>query len=90
MKEQERNFTQGNINLATAKVEVQENRAVVNQKYTIDNNNTTNISTIKYSEFLKELSNQLKLNIKNVHEAIINSKVNINQYLHAFFNEKCY
>ena len=39
------------------------------------------ISTKKYSDFIKELSESIYINIKTIHEAIIESKIDINQYL---------
>jgi len=39
------------------------------------------ISTIKYTEFIKILSFELNINIKTLHNAIIDSKIDINNYL---------
>ncbi len=41
----------------------------------------TAVSIMKYSEFLKELSKALTINLKTIHYSFIAAKININQYL---------
>jgi len=45
--------------------------------------NDTSITTLKYSDFLKELSKALNINLKTLHYSFIKSGVRINQSLNA-------
>jgi type III restriction enzyme len=81
LKLQNDNFTSDGINERISKIEIKENRAVANEPESVYNRKTTTISTMKYSEFLKELAQKLNLNLKTLHEAIETSKIEINQYL---------
>lgn len=45
--------------------------------------NSTKISTMNYSDFLRDLSNWLNMNIKTLHNSILDSKIDINNYLNS-------
>jgi len=83
LKEQKDNFTSEGITVSTAilSIDEKENKAFINQRQSVSNFVTTKISTMKYSDFLKELSKNLSIKINTVHEAIKDSKIEINQYL---------
>ena len=81
LKTQKGNLTKDGINERISKIEIKDNKAVANEPESIYNRKTATISTMKYSDFLKELSKKLNLNLKTVHDAIINSEIEINQFL---------
>jgi type III restriction enzyme len=81
LKTQQGKFTSDGINERIAKIEIKDNRAEVNEAESVYGRNTASISTMKYSDFLKELSKRLNLNLKTLHEAIINSEIEINNFL---------
>lgn len=81
LKSQKDNFTQVGINERISKVEIKEGKAVVNEPESIYNRNIATISTMKYSDFLKELSKMLCVNIKTLHQSIVDAGININPYL---------
>ncbi|MEY4539615.1 MAG: hypothetical protein RLZZ306_1372, partial [Bacteroidota bacterium] len=81
LKTQKGNFTSDGINERIAKIEIKNNRAEVNEAESVYGRNTAYISTMKYSDFLKELSKKLNLNLKTLHEAIVNSEIEINNFL---------
>lgn len=66
-----------------ATLEIKENKAFAKEPDSVYHRQTTPIVTIKYSDFLKELSKILNINIKTAHQAIIESQVDINAYLNA-------
>ncbi len=39
------------------------------------------INTMKYSDFLKQLSKEININLKTIHNAIVNSNIEINKFL---------
>jgi type III restriction enzyme len=78
---QKNNLTNEGIKERISEVEIKENKAVVKEAESVYNRKTTTISTMKYSDFLKELSKILNINIKTLHQSIIDSKTNINEYL---------
>ncbi len=65
------------------RVNIDNNEAVVYENLSINSLDLKNISTMKYSDFLKELSKSLNMNIKTLHESFISSKIEINRYLNA-------
>ena len=58
-------------------------QAIVNEPESVYGRKTATISTMKYSNFLKELSKMLNINIKTVHESIIDSETDINTFLNT-------
>ncbi|MBN8568067.1 MAG: type III restriction-modification system endonuclease [Ignavibacteria bacterium] len=81
LKAQSENFNSDGINERISKVEIKDNKAVVNDIESVYNRKTTSFSTMKYSDFLKELSNALNINIGTVHQSIIDAGTDINKYL---------
>jgi len=81
LKTQKDNFTSDGINERISKIEIKDNRAVANEPESVYNRKTANISIMKYSDFLKELSKILNINIKTLHQSIIDAGTDINKYL---------
>ena len=63
------------------KIDFENEKAIAKEEISIASNEITSISTMKYDEFLKELSKTLNINIKTVHNCFIESKLDINKYL---------
>lgn len=83
LKAQQGNFTADGINERISKIEIKENKAVANEPESVYNRKSTTISTMKYSDFLKELSKILNINIKTLHQSIIDSGTEIITYLNT-------
>jgi type III restriction enzyme len=81
LKSQKDNFTIDRINERISKIEIKDNTAVANEPESVYNRKTATISTMKYSEFLKELSKILNINLITLHQSIIASGTDINKYL---------
>lgn len=81
LKTQNENFISVGINERISKVEIKDNKAVVNETESVYNRKTANISIMKYSDFLKELSKILNINIGTLHKSIIDAGNDINKYL---------
>lgn len=65
----------------TAQVEFENNQAVLRDRLNVYENENTSFSTMKYNDFLKQLSTTLNINIKTMHECIVGMKKDINRYL---------
>ncbi|MCX6153776.1 MAG: type III restriction-modification system endonuclease [Candidatus Kapabacteria bacterium] len=83
LKDKNNHFVIEGVRERIAKVKIEDNKAIVNEEESAVNRTLTPISTMKYSDFLKELSKVLSINIKTLHKSIIVSGKNINQYLNA-------
>ena len=81
LKAQKDNFTSDGINERISKVEIKDNKAVVNEPESVYNRKTATISIMKYSDFLKELSKMLNINIATLHQSILDAETDINKYL---------
>ena len=81
LKTQKDNFTSDGINERISKIEIKDNKAVANEPESVYNRKTANISIMKYSDFLKELSKILNINISTLHQSIIDAGTEINKYL---------
>jgi len=81
LKAQKDNFKSDGINERISKIEIKDNKAVANEPESIYNRKTATISIMKYSDFLKELSKILNININTLHQSIIDSGIDINKYL---------
>lgn len=81
LKAQKNNFISDDINEKISKVEIKDNKAVANESESVYNRMTASISIMKYSDFLKELSKMLNINIATLHQSIIDTKTDINNYL---------
>ena len=81
LKAQKDNFTSDGINERISKVEIKDNKAIVNEAESIYGRNVATISTMKYSDFLKELSKILNINLATIHQSIIDAGTDINKHL---------
>lgn len=81
LKAQKNNFTSDGINERISKVEIKDNKAVVNEPESVYHRKTANISTMKYSDFLKALSKSLNINMTTLHQSFIEVEMDINQHL---------
>lgn len=81
LKAQKDNFTSDGINERISKVEIKDNKAVASEPESVYNRKTATISIMKYSDFLKELSKMLNINIATLHQSIIDAETDINKYL---------
>jgi len=81
LKEQKDDFTSDGINERISKIEIKDNKAVANEPESVYNRKTATISIMKYSDFLIELSKILNINIKTLHQSIIDAGTDINKFL---------
>jgi type III restriction enzyme len=81
LKAQKDNLTSEGLNERISTVGIKENKAVANEAESVYNRKNAAISTMKYSDFLKELSKILNVNITTLHQAIIEAGTEINNYL---------
>jgi type III restriction enzyme len=81
LKTQKDNFTSDGINERISTIEIKDNIAVVNEPESVYQRKTATISIMKYSDFLKELSKILSINIKTLHQSIIDAETDINKFL---------
>jgi type III restriction enzyme len=81
LKTQQNNFTLDHINERVIEIEIKDNKAVANEPDSIYNRQIEAVSTMKYSDFLKELSKQVNINIVTLHQSIIEAETDINKYL---------
>lgn len=66
-----------------AKVGIEEEQAIVKEEESVLDSEITPISTMKYSDFIKELAKVLNINLKTIHHSLTNSEIKINQYLNT-------
>lgn len=81
LKAQKGNFASVGINERISKVEIKDNKAFANEPESVYNRKKATISTMKYSDFLKELSKMLNINIATLHQSIVETETDINNYL---------
>ena len=81
LKAQKDNFTSDGINERISKVEIKDNKAIASEPESVYNRKTSTISILKYSDFLKELSKILNINITTLHQSIIDAGTDINKFL---------
>ena len=75
-------FSLKGIREKTQKIDIEDGHVVANEETSILKNETTPIATMSYSDFLEELSKTLHVNLKTVHQAFVEAKINnINDYL---------
>jgi type III restriction enzyme len=63
------------------RIDTNHNQAIAIEEITIQENEILKISTISYSDFLKQLSLSLNINIKTLHQAFIEANINVNDFL---------
>lgn len=81
LKTQEVTFTTDSINEKISKIEIKDNKAITNETESVYARKTKTISTLSYSNFIKELSKMLNINIKTLHQSFIDADIDINKYL---------
>jgi len=81
LKIQKKNFSIEGIKERKSKIEIKDEQAVSTEEISVLDNEITPVSIMKYSEFLKELSKALNINLKTINQSFIASKIKINQYL---------
>ena len=80
-KAQKKHFTIEGIKERKSKIEIKDDQALSTEEISVLDNEITPVSIMKYSEFLKELSKALNINLKTINQSFIASKIKINQYL---------
>ncbi|MEA2064890.1 MAG: type III restriction-modification system endonuclease, partial [Patescibacteria group bacterium] len=65
----------------TAQVGFENNQAFVREETAIYGNEITSISTMRYEDFLKQLSSALNINLKTIHKCFIDANIEINKCL---------
>ncbi|MCF8459603.1 MAG: type III restriction-modification system endonuclease [Flavobacteriales bacterium] len=78
---QKDNFTADGINQRVSRIEIRDNKAVANEFESVYNRKTAAISIMKYSDFLKDLSKILNINIKTLNQSFLDAGIEINNYL---------
>ncbi len=63
------------------KIDIEDNQAVLKEKEYIYENKIIPIVAMRYDEFLKQLSKNLNINLKTLHQCFIKTKIDINKYL---------
>jgi type III restriction enzyme len=74
-------FKTNGINERIAQIDIDNNQAVVREADSIYGREVATISTMKYSDFLKELSKRMNINLKTLHQSLVDSQIDINHYL---------
>ncbi len=76
-------LTQDGLANRQARIDIANGQAVIFEEISIQDNEITKISTMKYDDFIKQLSQSLNINIKTLHGAFIDAGININGYLNV-------
>ncbi len=82
-KVQKKNFSISGIKERKAKIEIENKQAVSTEEISVVSDAITPVSTMKYSDFIKELAKELNINLKTIHWALIYSEIEIEQYLNT-------
>ncbi len=82
-KAQKKNFSIEGIKERKAKIEIENDQAIAIEEISVLDNEVTPVSTMKYSDFIKDLSKTLNINLKTIHQSLIDSEIEINQYLNT-------
>lgn len=81
LKAHKADFARSGVSERTAQVEIRDHVAYVREEQSAYGRNIATISTMKYSDFLKELSKILNINLVTIHQSMIDSGAEINSYL---------
>lgn len=65
------------------KIIIQDYGALLDEEVSIFDNEITPVSTMLYSDFIKELAKVLHINLKTIHGAFVDAGIEIDQYLNA-------
>ncbi len=67
----------------TKKIIVKDYEALLDEEVSIFDDEITPVSTMLYSDFIKELAKVLNINLKTIHQAFVDADIEIDQYLNA-------
>lgn len=67
----------------TKKIIIQDYEALLDEEVSIFDDEITPVSTMLYSDFIKELAKVLHINLKTIHQAFVDADIEIDQYLNA-------
>jgi len=67
----------------TKKIIVKDYEALLDEEVSIYDDEITPVSTMSYSDFIKELAKVLNINLKTIHQAFVDADIEIDQYLNA-------
>ncbi len=67
----------------TKKIIIQDYEALLDEEVSIYDDEITPVSTMLYSDFIKELAKVLNINLKTIHQAFVDADIEIDQYLNA-------
>lgn len=65
------------------KIIIQDYGALLDEEVSIFDDEITPVSTMLYSDFIKELAKVLHINLKTIHQAFVDAGIEIDQYLNA-------
>lgn len=82
-KAQKTNFSIEGIRERKTKVEIKDRQAITMDEISVLDNEITPVSTMKYSDFIRDLSKSLNINLKTIHASLIESGIDINRYLNT-------
>ncbi|MFA6756055.1 MAG: type III restriction-modification system endonuclease [Bacilli bacterium] len=82
-KDQKKNFSIEGIKERKVKIEIENEQAVSREETSVLDNEITPVSTMKYSDFVKDLAKTLNINLKTINKSLIDSAIKINQYLNT-------
>jgi len=64
-------------------LEITNSRALAVKEFSVKESNFKAISTLRYDDFIKQLSESLNINIKTIHEVFLETEIQINDYLNS-------
>lgn len=82
-KKQKNSFSLAGIKERKSKLEIVDDQATLSEEISVLDSELTPLSTMKYSDFLKELAKSLNINLKTIHQSLRDSQININRYLNT-------
>lgn len=74
-------FSIEGIQERTSKIDIVERVAIVNNEYSISDNDITPLVTMRYDAFITQLAQALNINLKTVHKSFIKANLDIDKYL---------
>jgi type III restriction enzyme len=80
---QKKEFSIEGLKERKTKIEIEGRQAVATDEISVLENEVIPVSTMKYSDFVKELSKVLNINLSTIHKSFIESQIDINRYLNT-------
>ncbi len=74
-------FSKERVEERIKKIKIENDKAIISEETSISKTDIEYICTMKYDEFLKELSKKININLKTVHSSFVEANVEINSYL---------